>query len=57
MSFDILWGIKEQLGGVCSSAYEVSLFKVAFFISFLWGVSDWGVGEPFQKGAWGNFGS
>lgn len=34
MSFDILRGIVEQLGRMCSSAYEVSLFKVAFLLAF-----------------------
>lgn len=35
VTFEILGGIVEQLRGVCSSDYEVSLFKVAFVLAFL----------------------
>ncbi|XP_073476856.1 uncharacterized protein [Aquarana catesbeiana] len=34
VTFEILGGIVEQLRGVCSSDYEVSLFKVAFVLAF-----------------------
>lgn len=34
VTFEILRGIVEQLGEVCVSAYEVTLFKVAFVLAF-----------------------
>lgn len=34
VTFEILQGIIAQLGSVCSSGYEVLLFKVAFLLAF-----------------------
>lgn len=45
VTFSILGRIVKKLREVCSSEYEVELFKAAFVMVFFWGIQDWRAGQ------------